>query len=113
MATMQEVEGTFAELIARLDGLEPRHRSMLPSRRTLQATCPDLGATWHARWRDGAFSEVMDGEPERRADIRIRLTSDDLIELAAGRLDFARAMADGRVRVDASMTDLLRLRAVL
>lgn len=110
---MEEVEGTFAELIGRLDALEPRHRSMLPSRRTIQATCPDLEQAWHASWRDGAFSQVVDGEPERRADIRIRLSSDDLVELAAGRLDFSRALADGRVRVDASMTDLLRLRAVL
>lgn len=113
MATIEEVEGTFADLIARLDALEPRQRAMLPSRRTLQATCTDLDASWHAMWRNGEFTEVVDGEPERRADIRIRLGSDDLVELAAGRLDFARALGDGRVRVDASMTDLLRLRAVL
>ncbi len=113
MATIEQVEGTFADLIGRIDALDSRQRAMLPSRRTLQATCTDLDASWHAMWRNGEFSEVVDGDPDRRADIRIRLSSDDLIELAAGRLDFGRALGDGRVRVDASMTDLLRLRAVL
>lgn len=113
MATMDQVEGTFSDLIARLDGLDQRQRAMLPSRRVIQATCTDLDTSWHATWRNGAFSEVVDGEAERRPDIRIRLDSDDLVELAAGRLDVARAMSEGRVRIDASMTDLLRLRAVL
>lgn len=113
MATIEQVEGTFADLVGRLDALEPRQRAMLPSRRTLQATCTDLDASWHATWRSGTFSDVIDGEPDRRADIRIRLSSDDLVELAAGRLDFSRALGEGRVKVDASMTDLLRLRAVL
>lgn len=113
MATMEQVEGTFADLIGRLDALDSRQRAMLPSRRTLQATCTDLDASWYAAWRNGEFSQVVDGEPDRRADIRIRLSSDDLVELAAGRLDFGRALSDGRVKVDASMTDLLRLRAVL
>jgi predicted lipid carrier protein YhbT len=113
VATIDQVEGTFADLIARLDVLDSRQRAMLPSRRTLQATCPDLDASWHATWRNGHFSDVVDGPVDGRPDIRIRLDSDDLVELAAGRLDFGRAMAEGRVRVDASMTDLLRLRAVL
>ncbi len=113
MATSDQVEGTFADLIGRLDALDQRQRAMLPSRRTIQATCPDLDESWHATWRNGHFSPVEDGSPQRRPDIRIRLSSDDLIELAAGRLDFGRALADGRIRVDASMTDLLRLRAVL
>lgn len=113
MATIDQVEGTFADLIGRLAVLDTRQRAMLPSRRTIQATCTDLGTSWHATWRNGSFSEVVDGPVEGRPDIRIRLESDDLVELAAGRLDFGRALADGKVRVDASMTDLLRLRAAL
>ena len=113
MATIDQVEGTFADLIGRLSTLDTRQRAMLPSRRTIQATCTDLDTSWHATWRNGTFSDVVDGPAEGRADILIRLGSDDLVELAAGRLDFGRALADGRVRVDASMTDLLRLRAVL
>jgi hypothetical protein len=113
VATIDQVEGTFADLIGRLAVLDSRQRAMLPSRRTIQATCTDLDASWHAIWRNGQFSDVVDGPAEGRADIRIRLASDDLVELAAGRLDFGRALADGSVRVDASMTDLLRLRAVL
>jgi hypothetical protein len=41
------------------------------------------------------------------------LTSDDLLAMHRGDLPFSRAYAAGRVRLDASVTDLLRLRALL
>jgi putative sterol carrier protein len=40
------------------------------------------------------------------------MTSDDLLDLVAGRLPMASAWATGRVRIDASVLDLLRLRSV-
>ena len=47
------------------------------------------------------------------AHITVRVRSDDLIALAEGRLGFAGAWASGKVKVDASLTDLLRLRSLL
>lgn len=113
VASAQEVEGVLRDLIGRLDQVDPAYRSMLPSRRTIQAECPDLGLVYHANWRTGTLSEVQAGPAERRPDIRIWVDSDDLVRLARGELDLGRAYATNRVRIQASMTDLLRLRAAL
>lgn len=113
MATVQEVESTLHDLIRRLERVEPSYRAMMPSRRTIQASCPDLDLTYHAFWRHGELTALEPGPAEGRPDIRISIDSEDLLAIAEGELDFGRAFATDRVRVQASMTDLLRLRAVL
>ena len=113
MASIEEVERTLLELIGRLEHVDPNYRAMMPSRRTIQAECPDLDLVYHAFWRHGKLSDLHEGPPDGRADIRIRVDSDDLTALVDRELDFGRAYTEGRIRIDASMTDLLRLRAVL
>lgn len=113
MATPEEVEKTIADLLRRLEVVDPTYRAMMPGRRTIEATCPDVGITYHADWRSGELGEIRLGESIRRPDIRIAVHSDDLLAMARGELDFAQAYLDNRVRLDASMADLLRLRAVL
>lgn len=85
---------------------------MLPARRVIETICTDLGLMYHARWRSGQLGDLVPGAATR-ADIRIHVASADLVQLADGTLPFRRAWADQRVRIDASMTDLWRLRAVL
>lgn len=85
---------------------------MLPSRRTIEAECTDLEVMYHAHWRDGQLSELVAG-PAPRPHIRIAVASLDLVRLADGTLQFREAWTDRRLRVEASVTDLLRLRAVL
>lgn len=113
MASVPEVEATLHGLIRRLEEVDPAYRGILPGRRTIQADCPDLGLTYHAFWRQGKVSELYEGPPESRADIRISIDSDDLVSLVGKELAFGRAYSEGRIRIDASMTDLLRLRAVM
>jgi hypothetical protein len=112
VATMEEVDAILADLLERLGDLDPGQRSLMPSRRTIEARCPDLDLVRHAVWREGVL-EVLDEPLPRRADIRISVGSDDLLALHRGELTFSRAYAANRVRLDASMTDLLRLRAIL
>lgn len=112
MASVEQVEAVLVELIRRADGIDPSTRAMLPSRRVVEARCPDLDLVYHARWSGGQLGEVVAG-PADRPDIRISVDSDDLVAMSAGELAFHRAYASGRIRLDASMTDLLRLRAVL
>lgn len=85
---------------------------MLPARRTIEARCTDLGLMYHALWRDGELGQLCEGQADR-ADIRIHVMSTDLPGLADGSLRFRDAYAAQRLRIDASLTDLLRLRAVL
>ncbi|MEX0835186.1 MAG: hypothetical protein WD010_03785 [Nitriliruptor sp.] len=112
MATIEEVDQILGDLLARLGELDPGTRSLMPTNRTIEARCPDLDLVRHARWRDGQL-EMLDQPPSRRSDIRISIASDDLLALHRGETTFSRAYAANRVRLDASMTDLLRLRAVL
>lgn len=112
MATVAEVEEILFDLVKRVERIDPSYRAMLPSRRTIQAECPDLDLVYHAFLRHGKLSELHEG-PADRYDIRVRVDSDDLIAMHEGELDPARAYGSGRIRLDASMTDLLRLRAVM
>jgi hypothetical protein len=52
-------------------------------------------------------------EPRPDAQIRLSVTSDDLLALCEGELAFGSAWTRGRVRIDASVMDLLRLRTLL
>lgn len=112
MASIDEVEQVLADLLARLGDVDDSTRALLPSHRTIEARCPDLDLVRHAEWRAGQIV-LVDGPPDRRADIRISVLSDDLLDIASGDLPFGRAYAANKLRLDASMTDLLRLRAVL
>jgi hypothetical protein len=80
--------------------------------RSLSCRLKDLDDGLHARLAAGLLQDVEPGE-NRDAQIKITLTSDDLLALAAGELHFAKAWASGRVKVDASVRDILRLRSFL
>lgn len=112
MASEQEVEETLRRLMRRFQDLDPSYKALLPSRRTVEAEFPDLDLVYHASWRNGDISDLQPG-PADRPDIRLTCGSDDLIRMANGELGFRRAYATSRIRLEASMTDLLRLRGVL
>jgi hypothetical protein len=112
VASVEEVEQVLAELLQRFGDVDESTRALLPTRRTIEARCPDLDLVRHAEWRSGQIV-LMDDAPDGRSDIRISVRSDDLLDIVSGELPFGRAYASNKVRLDASMTDLLRLRAVL
>lgn len=112
MAEVEEVEAILDAFLHRLGTLDPNTRAMLPYRRTVEARCPDLDLVRHAEWRQGRLN-LLDEAPPRRADIRISARSDDIVRISDGELTFTQAYRAGRIRIDASMADLLRLRAAL
>lgn len=112
MASVDEVEAVLERLLRKLGDVDDATRSLLPTRRTIEASCPDLGLVRHAAWQQGALT-MLDEPPPRRCDIRISVHSDDLLEIMDGDLSFSRAYTSNRLRLDASMADLLRLRALL
>lgn len=113
MATPQEVHATLDGLIRQFEQVDESAKSMLPNKRLIEARCDDLGLTYHAQWRSGKLGELCEGHPPKRADIRISVNSNDLLALAAGLLTFKQAWSAQQIRIDASMTDMLRLRAAL
>jgi putative sterol carrier protein len=84
--------------------------------RSLSCRIPDLGQIVRGRLSRGAVHELR-AEPEdqsqEKADIRLTMASDDLVALTDGRLSFAPAWATGRVKLEAGLRDLLRLRKML
>lgn len=93
--------------------------------RSLSCTVTDLGLVYRGRLRDGQLDDVHlaseagapTGDPRpqdaSRAQLRLALSSDDLVALSVGELDFAKAWLKGQVKLEASIADLLRLRSLL
>lgn len=83
--------------------------------RTLSCRLTDLDLTFTGTLRDGRIQDLSEapGAPVARADIRLTMASDDLVALVGGRLNFASAWATGRVKLEAGIRDLLRLRTLL
>lgn len=111
MASVEEVEGVLDELLERVGNVDETKRARFPDTRTIEARCPDVDLVRFARWHEGRM-ELLDHAPTQ-VDIRLSIRSDDLLEIAAGRLSFGRAYASGRLKLDASMSDLLRLGSML
>lgn len=80
--------------------------------RTVSCRIRDLDVIFGGQLRGGQLHDV--GEVDRPdADIRLTTTGDDLVALVDGSLGFAGAWASGRLKVQASVFDLLRLRKLL
>ena len=113
VATKAEVERQLGLLMARLDGNEAGVRSAIPSRKVLRCLVPDLDTAWFSVVEHGHVSQPSETPPNGRADITLRVGSDDLVDLVEGRISFLSAFTSGKVKVDASIVDLLRLRSLL
>jgi hypothetical protein len=84
--------------------------------RSLSCRLTDLGEVVLGRLNAGAIRDlqaVPEGPSVPRADIRLTMTSDDLVALTDGQLSFAPAWATGRIKFEAGLRDLLRLRSLL
>ena len=84
--------------------------------RSLSCRFPDLQQLVLGRLRDAEVHDmrvVPDDKSAPKADIRFEMASDDLIALTDGRLSFGPAWASGRLKLHASVFDLLRLRKLL
>ena len=112
MATMDECLTALREILGDLasspaaSGLD----------RSLSCRLTDLDEVVMGRLSGGAVRDlhVLPHGPEvPKADIRLTMDSDDLIALTAGHIHFGQAWATGRVKLEAGLRDLLRLRKIL
>ena len=111
MATVAECEAALHQLARRLSGASPEQRQKAVDR-SVSCTIPDLGTTFHGHLRDGDLTGITQAPQPGKADLRLTVSSDDLLALTEGRLNFASAWASGRLKVDASFRDLMRLRSM-
>lgn len=112
MATVQECRDALDELAKRLAVNAEDARKRLNLDRTLACRITDLGVAFHGRLAGGQLLDIAEGD-DPSAKIALTTTSDDLVALVRGQLDFARAMAARRVSISANPFDLLKLRKLL
>jgi putative sterol carrier protein len=111
MASVEECERAFHDLAARLAGADPEHRKRADFDRTLSCTLPDLGVVFAGRLNHGELTDIRRVD-DPKAQVRMTMSSDDLLSMVAGELPMGSAWATGRVKIDAGVRDLLRLRSI-
>ncbi|HEY5335232.1 MAG TPA: SCP2 sterol-binding domain-containing protein [Mycobacteriales bacterium] len=112
MASVDDCRLALDNLAARMNDLDEDVRSRNAPDRTLSLRLSDLDVAFVGRIHDGSLTDIIvDGEGER-AQLRLQCTSDDLLALTGGELNPAAAWASGRLRIEASPLDLLRLRSL-
>ncbi|NYH50784.1 MULTISPECIES: SCP2 sterol-binding domain-containing protein [Nocardiopsis] len=84
--------------------------------RSLSVVVPDLETVFDMRLTPDGLTDVTHRPADRpapRSQVRITVDGDDLVALAEDRMDAATALFGRRVRVDASVGDMLRMRRLL
>ena len=114
MASVEECETAFQALADRLAGADATAHRHATIDRSLSCRLRDLDIAFGARLHDGQLKEIrrMDVAAARQAQVKLTMTSDVLMQLVAGDVNFASAWASGRVKIDARVLDLLKLRSI-
>jgi predicted lipid carrier protein YhbT len=114
MASAEECREALQTLTNRLGEMDAQDRSSFFSNRSFSCYVTDLGITFMTRITDSGAEPVKEAGPdEPPADIRITANSDDTVALAAAPGNIARMWMSGRVKIQASLRDLLALRRLL
>ncbi|RAJ78732.1 MULTISPECIES: SCP2 sterol-binding domain-containing protein [unclassified Streptomyces] len=115
MATIEECREALSRLADSMAGADGDVRAAVALDRSLSCHIRDLDTTFSGRLEDGRITvlDTRPGPPAEKAQIRLAMTGDDLVAMVDGRLNFAKAWASGRVKLEASFRDLLRLRTLL
>ena len=113
MSSAEECRTALQKLAGRLSDLSPDERDKYFGNRTISVTIPDLGVTYVSVLGSGndPVREAAPGDPP--ADIRMTAKSDEVVALAEQPMNIARAWMSGRIKIEASMKDLFRLRRLL
>jgi putative sterol carrier protein len=111
MASVEECEQAFHGLAAKLAGSHPDARRKASFDRSLTCTLRDLNVIFAGQLRDGELTDIRQVD-KSDGQVKMTMTSDDLLKLVAGDLPMGAAWASGRVKIDASVFDLLKLRSI-
>ncbi|MFD4605829.1 sterol-binding protein [Streptomyces sp. NPDC058464] len=115
MATIEECRAALDKLSHNMGGAEGDVRAAAAMDRSVSCHITDLDVTFAGRLTGGRIEveETFPGPPREKAQIRLAMAGDDLVDLVEGELNFAGAWGSGRVRLEANLLDLFRLRKLL
>ncbi|HWH28512.1 MAG TPA: SCP2 sterol-binding domain-containing protein [Mycobacteriales bacterium] len=112
MASVEQCEQALHVLSERLAAVDPETRAKYVVERTVSCRIRDLDVVFVGRIDDAGLSDIRRAD-DTSAQVRLATTSDDLLALADGRLGVPAAWATGRLKIEASVLDLLKLRSLL
>jgi len=112
MASVGECEAALRDLASLLHKVDAELREQHVVDRTISCWVSDLKECFTARLGPDGLTGIERGG-QHDGQVRLKVSSDDLVALTRGELSFPVAWATGRVKVDASISDLLRLRSLL
>ena len=112
VATVEECRAALARLTENMARNTAEIRGKVNLDRTMACRVTDLKIAFRGRLVDGELVDVTEGD-DPDAQVALSASSDDLIALVDGKLDFLTAMLTGRVSVHANPLDLLKLRNLL
>lgn len=110
MASVEECDAAFRTFAQRVSESDAGKRSDLD--RTLTCRLPDIEVTFAGRLHDGRLTDIRQVDGTEKSQVKLTMSSDDLVALMAGTLKFASAWASGRVKIDARVLDLMKLRSL-
>ena len=114
MATAEECRTALEALAGRLSEVDPQKRGAVLADRTLSCTVTDLGVTFVTKLGPDGASPVAEASPgDPPAQVRFSASSDELLAISGDPKRFVRSWLSGKVKVSASLTDILRLRKLL
>lgn len=112
MATVDECRAALQRLAARLAANAAEAQEKIDFDRSLACRVTDLDMAFHGQLQGGQINGLTDGD-DPRAKIKLTATSDDLVALVDGQLHVMSAWTSGRIKIEAGVFDLLKLRKLL
>ncbi|MFB7505681.1 sterol-binding protein [Streptomyces broussonetiae] len=115
MATIEECRAALEKLSDNMQGAGGDVRAAAALDRSVSCHITDLDVTFAGRMTGGRIEvdDTLPGPPREKAQIRLAMAGDDLVTLVGGELNFATAWGTGRVKLEAGLLDLFRLRKLL
>lgn len=108
VASADEVEEALRSLMQRLDDAAPEEGS-IPDR-TIKCVLPDLRTAYRSSIVGARFDGLEEVSLDEDADVTVIARSGDLVALVDGRLNIGFAFLTGKIRVEASTSDLMLIR---
>ena len=108
MASVDDCDAAFRAFADRLSASNNKPSDL---DRTLTCRLPDIGVIFAGHLHDGKITDIRQVD-NASAQVKLTMSSDDLVDLVEGRTRFASAWASGRIKSDARVFDLIKLRSV-
>jgi hypothetical protein len=113
MANEEECRAALNRIAERLNEVEAAKFNEHVVERTISCRVPDVDRAWVTRLHAGGLDPFEPTDDPKSAQVRLAVDSDDLIALADDELGVAKAWASGKLKIEASIFDLLKLRKLL